>query len=78
MGIASECSMGISADPSASTIMSGGALAMAGDAVGSCVRREVGVVVSVARRSMSGQVSCGAVDRNPLLCYRRNAETQES
>jgi hypothetical protein len=75
MGIASECSMGISADPSASRIMSGRALAMAGDAVGIRVRKQVGVVVSVARRRMSGQVSCGVVDPNPLLCFRRNEES---
>ena len=48
---------------------------MAGDAVGSRVRKQVGVVVSVARRSMSGQVSCGVVDPNPLLCFRRNEES---
>ena len=48
MGIASECSMGISAGPSASRMISGRALAMTGDAVGVCVRREVGVVVAVA------------------------------
>lgn len=58
MGIASECSMGISADPSVSRTMSGRALAMTGDAVGSCAHREVGAVVALQVKSGF----CGVAD----------------
>jgi hypothetical protein len=72
MGIASECSMGISAEPSVSRIMSGRAFAMTGDAVGSSLHREVGVVEVSA-----GQVRfCGVADPTHFCCPI--AETQES
>jgi hypothetical protein len=70
MGIASECSMGISADPSASRIMSGRALAMTGDAVGSCVRREVRVVV--ARENSQVRFPAGLLIRPASVVDRRN------
>jgi hypothetical protein len=72
MGIASECSMGISADPSVSRTMSGRALAMTGDAVRSCAHREVGAVVALQVKSGF----CGVADPTHF-CYPI-AETQES
>jgi len=72
MGMASECSMGISAEPSASRIMSGIALAMTGDAVGDGVRREGGVVVVDAWGSRSGQG--GVVDPTRFCAIAADTE----